>query len=109
MISTHVLDISIGSPAAWIPVDLEFLGTNSLWTKKFSGQTNLDGRISEMLPIQESVESGRYRLIFQVENYFNSQGFYPIIEVTFVVNEGIRHYHVPILISPFGYSTYRGS
>ena len=109
MISTHVLDISIGKPAANIPVSLDFQEAAESWTRIFSGHTNLDGRISEMASKQALLVSGIYRLTFLVKDYFSDEGFYPSIQVTFNIKDSPSHYHVPILISPYGYSTYRGS
>jgi 5-hydroxyisourate hydrolase len=109
MISTHVLDISIGKPAANIPVDLEYLESDKSWTKKFSAKTNQDGRIAEMIADKSLIGPGTYRLTFNVQAYFKNQGFYPFIQVIFLVQETLSHYHVPILLSPYGYSTYRGS
>lgn len=104
-VSTHVLDISLGKPAQGIRVTLE-QGTDILGT----GVTDADGRVPE-LKAGASTPAGVYRLRFLVDEYFTAAGrpgFYTEITVNFRVAEG-EHYHVPLLISPFGYSTYRGS
>lgn len=104
-LSTHVLDISLGRPAQGIRVTLE-QGSDILGT----GVTDADGRVPE-LNARASTPAGVYRLRFLVDEYFTAggrAGFYTEITVNFRVN-GNEHYHVPLLISPFGYSTYRGS
>ena len=108
-ITTHVLDTSRGGPAAGVAVVLE-RAVKSSWQPVARGVTDADGRASDLLsaPPQE----GHYRLIFDTGAYFRAAGeadFYPEVSVTFVVGAGEEHYHVPLLLSPFGYSTYRGS
>jgi 5-hydroxyisourate hydrolase len=108
-ITTHVLDISRGRPAAGVPVALE-RAVDSDWQPVGHGTTDGDGRVSDL---QSSAPGpGRYRLTFDTGAYFGAvgdTGFYPEVSVTFVVGDGEEHYHVPLLLSPFGYSTYRGS
>ncbi|HEY7119755.1 MAG TPA: hydroxyisourate hydrolase [Tepidisphaeraceae bacterium] len=107
-ITTHVLDVSRGCPAAGIAVRLERVGQGLLG----QGRTDADGRLRTLLTEGARLEPGSYRLAFDVEDYFAAQGvesFYPTIEVTFFVRDGAQHHHVPVLLSPFGYSTYRGS
>ena len=102
-ISTHVLDIANGRPAEGIKV--------SLWLADAaigSGMTGADGRVGQLLPEGATLAPGRYRICFEIGTYF-PDGFYPEVSVTFAVRDGGRHYHVPLLISPFGYTTYRGS
>ena len=108
-ITTHVLDTSRGRPAAGVPVVLE-RAVNSGWQPVGRGTTDADGRARDLL--SSAPEDGRYRLTFDTDTYFRSvgaTGFYPEVSVTFVVARGEDHYHVPLLLSPFGYSTYRGS
>jgi 5-hydroxyisourate hydrolase len=108
-ITTHVLDTSRGCPAAGVPVVLERV-VDSGWKPVSRGTTDADGRASELLSSAPDV--GRYRLTFDTGAYFRAvgdAGFYPEVSVTFVVRRGDEHFHVPLLLSPFGYSTYRGS
>lgn len=102
-ITTHVLDTSRGCPAAGVPVVLE-RAVNGHWKPVGRGTTDADGRARDLL--SSAPEDGRYRLIFDTGEYSR---FYPEVTVTFVVEAGEEHYHVPLLLSPFGYSTYRGS
>lgn len=114
-ITTHVLDTARGKPAQGVPVALEFLSGDGTWTKKGEGKTGADGRCTDLLPEGAALEAGTYRLTFDTGAYFSaislqgSQGFYPQVTVEFTVKETAQHYHVPLLLSPFGYSTYRGS
>lgn len=107
-ITTHVLDTSTGRPAAGIPVSLLVLGDQD-WQELAAGTTDRDGRISRLGP--DSPAAGTYRLEFSTEAYFAAAGtpsFFTSVTVTF--NAAAReHCHVPLLIGPFGYSTYRGS
>lgn len=108
-ITTHVLDTSRGCPAVGVPVMLE-RAVDSSWQAVGRGISDADGRVSDLL--SSGPEAGRYRLTFDTGAYFGSvgvAGFYPEVAVTFVVAPGDEHYHVPLLLSPFGYSTYRGS
>jgi hydroxyisourate hydrolase len=84
---------------------------NGIWQTIAQGVTNIDGRIADLLPSQTLLASGNYKLVFDTGSYFASQkikGFYPEVEIQFIVFDD-THYHVPLLINPFGYSTYRGS
>lgn len=108
-ITTHVLDTSRGRPAAGVPVVLE-RAVDSGWQSVGHGTTDADGRVGDLL--LSAPEDGRYRLTFDTSVYFRAvgeAGFYPEVSVNFVVENGGGHYHVPLLLSPFGYSTYRGS
>ena len=108
-ITTHVLDTSRGRPAAGVPFALERL-EDSGWQPVGRRTTDGDGRVSDLLT--SAPQDGRYRLTFDTGAYFRTvgdAGFYPEVSVTFVVRHGEEHYHVPLLLSPFGYSTYRGS
>jgi 5-hydroxyisourate hydrolase len=108
-ITTHVLDTARGCPAAGVTVVLE-RAVDSAWQRVGRATTDADGRVSDLLPSAPS--DGRYRLTFETGAYFRAVGdvgFYPEVSVTFEVSPGDDHYHVPLLLSPFGYSTYRGS
>ncbi|MCL5287524.1 MAG: hydroxyisourate hydrolase [Acidobacteria bacterium] len=110
-ITTHVLDTSLGKPAAGVPVALERQESTG-WKSLASAVTSADGRAGELLPPNAKLESGTYRLRFDTAAYFRARGvasFYPHVEITFHVKDAAQHYHVPLLLSPFGYSTYRGS
>ena len=110
MITTHVLDTARGEPADGVRVLLEFLDGDA-WREVGRGATDADGRLRTLTPAG-ALEAGAYRLTFDTAGYFAGrgvEGFYPQVAVTFVVRDGARHFHVPLLLSPFGYSTYRGS
>ncbi|WP_312331712.1 hydroxyisourate hydrolase [Sphingobacterium sp.] len=110
-LSSHILDISKGSPASNVKVDLERLMPNKEWMTIASERTDNNGRIGNFLVVGKGDNKGIYKLKFYTENYFISQKletFYPFIEVIFEIKDD-KHYHVPITVSPFGYSTYRGS
>jgi len=110
-ITTHVLDTRLGRPAAGIGVSLEKLGASGAWQQIAAGATNDDGRIANLLGVGE-LTTGRHRLTFETEAYFEAQQvayFYPRVTIEFDVAAVDQHYHVPLLLSPFGYSTYRGS
>lgn len=107
-ITTHVLDAALGMPAEAVTVMLDGW-RDGAWVAVAMGATDADGRIRELGP--ESLEDGTYRLTFGTGEYFVRSGrdtFYPEVAVTFTVASG-DHYHVPILLSPYSYSTYRGS
>ena len=110
-ITTHVLDTSRGRPAGGVPVTLEMEAAGG-WILLGKGTTNADGRISDLLPADTPIEGGVYRLIFDTGRYFannNVDAFYPQVTIIFKIENPDQHYHVPLLLSPFGYSTYRGS
>jgi 5-hydroxyisourate hydrolase len=110
-ITTHVLDVSLGRPAAGVPVILEIL-TDGEWTPHGAATTDADGRASEISSSGSALQCGVYRLRFAVAKYFRAQGiagFYPEITITFEVRDPTERYHVPLLLSPWGYTTYRGS
>ncbi len=107
-VTTHVLDAARGRPAAGIPVRLEALDERA--TVLASATTDEDGRVPELGP--DRVEPGTYRLVFDTATYFAASGqtgFYPEVAITFTIADPAQHYHVPVLLSPFAYSTYRGS
>ncbi len=110
-ITTHILDISAGVPAIGVPVKLE-RETAEGWEVIGNGTTDDDGRLSNLLGSKAILQTGNYRLTFDTETYFAIQqieGFYPQVTVAFTVRDAAQHYHVPLLLNPFGYSTYRGS
>ena len=109
-ITTHVLDTSKGSPAKGIDITL-YQFSNDHWQAIGNGTTDADGRINNLLSDDTLLQHGTYKLTFQLAAYFESQGeniFYPEATVVFRVTDP-SHYHVPLLLSPYGYSTYRGS
>lgn len=111
-ITTHVLDTARGRPAEGMGVVLEYQNPDSSWTELARGQTNADGRLTTLLPAGVSVSTGIYRLRFATGSYHAAlgvRGFYPEVQILFQIDEPGAHYHVPLLLSPFGYSTYRGS
>jgi|SRR5579859_5009752 hydroxyisourate hydrolase len=110
-ISTHVLDTSLGRPAANVPVLLEIEEAGTGWKELSRGLTDKDGRLRDLLGDRALVE-GTYRLTFDTHAYFadrRAQSLYPQITIVFEVRDAKEQYHVPLLLSPFGYSTYRGS
>jgi 5-hydroxyisourate hydrolase len=104
-ITTHILDTATGRPAAGVPITLEILRADQ-WALIGSGETDGDGRLRSLLT--KAPEAGTYRITFNSGAYF-PDGFFPSVAITFTVAGGQEHYHVPLLLSPFGYSTYRGS
>ena len=102
-ISTHILDTSAGRPVPGVPVRL-FVSDRQIG----SGVTNRDGRCPQLLPDEVPLAVGTYRLSFEISSHF-ADGFYPEINVTFRVQDASSHYHVPLLVSAFGFTTYRGS
>lgn len=110
-ITTHILDVSKGCPAHGVPVTLERQTTTG-WEMVSKGATDEDGRLRDLLDSEAILPTGNYRLTFDTGNYFSQQkieSFYPQVTVAFTVRDAQQHYHVPLLLSPFGYSTYRGS
>jgi 5-hydroxyisourate hydrolase len=111
-ISTHVLDTSRGKPAAGVPVLLSARQLDGSWKILNQGATDSDGRWRPSLANESAFGPGTYRLTFDTAKYFharNAEGFFPIAEITFSIREAEQHYHVPLLLSPYSYSTYRGS
>ena len=109
-ISTHILDSMRGRPAAGIRVRLEKKTASGLWTGVGSGVTDDDGRCRDLLAT--ALEAVTYRITFETAGYFDSQGItglYPEVTITFQVTEAERHYHIPLLLSPNSYTTYRGT
>jgi 5-hydroxyisourate hydrolase len=110
-ITTHVLDTAAGRPAEGIAIELERREGDGSWKALGAGKTNSDGRAFELLP-PGSLAAGVYRLKFDTAAYFARQkqaSFYPSVTIEFEVKATAEHYHVPLLLAPFGYSTYRGS
>ncbi|MBM2841863.1 MAG: 5-Hydroxyisourate Hydrolase (HIUase) [Bacteroidetes bacterium] len=111
-ITTHVLDTSIGRPAEGVYVTLDFHDNGTAWKTIATGVTNADGRVTNLLHESAKLARGIYRLTFDTASYFHDQealGFYPSVMVIFEINDPSAHYHVPLLLSPHGYTTYRGS
>jgi 5-hydroxyisourate hydrolase len=111
MITTHVLDTARGRPAAGVRVTLERAELGA-WSIVGAGATDADGRLRTLVPDGAPGAAGTYRIRFDTGAYFEAtgqSGFYPYVEVIFEVRDAGAHHHVPLLLSPFGYSTYRGS
>lgn len=107
-----MLDTAFGAPAAGVSVTLERMEARDRTIAISRGVTDADGRVPALAPENANVPPGAYRLCFQVADYFAATqrtSFYNEICVNFIVGNEPRHYHVPLLLSPFGYSTYRGS
>jgi 5-hydroxyisourate hydrolase len=108
-ITTHILDTSRGKPAEGVSVII--YQQHREWLEIGRGITNADGRITDLLTKGTVLPTGMYKLRFETGAYFDqleTPTFYPFVEITFQVTTG-EHYHVPLLLNPFGYSTYRGS
>jgi 5-hydroxyisourate hydrolase len=111
-VTTHVLDASLGRPAVGVPVRLEVAAdpVRASWKTVAEGVTDSDGRIGDLGP--ERLPAGFHRITFDTATYFEAvgqQGFYPEVSIVFDLADEDAHYHVPLLLSPFAYSTYRGS
>lgn len=110
-ITTHVLDTSTGKPAGSVNVILERQQNDGTWSELSRGATNEDGRIADLLPDDATLAGGVYRLVFLTGDYFkrrNIASLYPRVTIEFFLNDE-SHYHIPLLLSPYGYTTYRGS
>ncbi len=110
-ISTHILDLGLGRPAAGIAVLLE-LDDCGEWQTVTRATTDADGRVKALIPEPDKFSAGEYRLTFALEGYFSAQdkvAFYPQAVIQFRVADASGHYHIPLLLNQFGYSTYRGS
>lgn len=111
-ITTHVLDTSRGRPANGVRVRLELETADGSWKQIGKGTTDTDGRARDLLPDGFALHGGVYRLTFETGAYFAAQqieGFFGEVTIVFTIRDPEQHYHVPLLLSPFGYSTYRGS
>jgi 5-hydroxyisourate hydrolase len=111
MISTHVLDLSVGKPASGVRVSLARVD-NTERAQVASGITDADGRLKDLLPKGGRVDAGVFELTFETGTYFRGRGveaFHPRVTVVVEITDPAQHYHVPLLVSPFGFTTYRGS
>ncbi|NML67747.1 hydroxyisourate hydrolase [Hymenobacter sp. RP-2-7] len=110
-LTTHILDTTLGRPAAGVAVALLAPAGPADWRELAHGTTNADGRLTNLLPLGQRLAPGVYKLRFATGAYFertSTPHFYPVVEICFTVADE-AHYHVPLLLNPFGYSTYRGS
>ena len=110
-ISTHILDTAMGRPATGVPITLARL-TDDKWSALNEATTDADGRCKHLLPANETLQPGTYRVHFETIAYYQQHkldGLYPYVEIVFTVTEGEQHYHVPLLLTANGYTTYRGS
>jgi len=111
-ITTHVLDTSLGTPAKDISVRLERREKSGHWSLLGTSRTDTDGRCTQLLPDDTILAPAIYRLAFDTGPYFTTAkvtSLYPVVEVTFEVRDGESHFHIPLLLSPNGYTTYRGT
>jgi 5-hydroxyisourate hydrolase len=109
-VTTHILDTAVGHPAGGITVVL-YYGENDEWTEIARGTTNKDGRVTDLLARSHLLAQGIYKMRFETKDYFDRipvRTFYPYVEIIFDITSN-EHFHIPLLISPFGYTTYRGS
>ncbi len=110
-ISLHVLNTASGKPGAGIAVVLQRQAGKD-WEELGRGQTDAQGRIVDLYPPKKPLQAATYRLVYETGAYFKAQGtktFFPRVEISFEIEKADEHYHVPLLLSPFGYSTYRGN
>lgn len=111
-VTSHVLDVALGKPAQGVPLELAIFSGSS-WITVGTGVTDQDGRCSGLMTEGQTLSVATYRLHFDTKTYFLSQNiakpFYPYAEIVFEVHNPIEHYHIPLLLAPFSYSTYRGS
>jgi 5-hydroxyisourate hydrolase len=107
-LTTHVLDTAKGCPAQGLKVILASRNVDGSFQTISEGVTNADGRITNLIE-KSQFRRGTYRLTFDTGSYHAGQGFFPYVDVVFEVKNPDQHHHVPILLSPFGFSTYRGS
>ncbi|CUA69675.1 5-hydroxyisourate hydrolase [Rhizoctonia solani] len=110
-VTCHVLDSTLGKPAANVKVRLEAMEGSTFLTLA-SGQTDSDGRCTTLLPAEPRLNAGIYKMIFNTGEYFEKDKrdtFYPVVEIIFHLAKPDEHYHIPLLLSPWSYTTYRGS
>jgi len=110
-ISTHILDTALGRPAAGVPLTLAFK-VNGEWSHINDTVTDADGRCKHLLPPAQPLHPGIYRVHFETSAYYKQNGLaglYPFVEIVFTVSDGEQHYHIPLLLTANGYTTYRGS
>lgn len=115
-LSTHVLDTAAGQPARGVRIELSRREADGRWTFVKAAMTNADGRTDEPLLVGDAFEAGTYEIAFHAGDYFRAVGapladpaFLDVIPIRFAIAEADGHYHVPLLVSPWSYSTYRGS
>ena len=111
-VSTHILDTTRGLPATDVVVDFFMLRADGIQTKISSNMTDNNGRVGALIAQNIKLDKGTYKLKFNTESYFKTmeiQAFYPYIEVVFNIFNLYQHYHIPLLLSPYGFTTYRGS
>jgi 5-hydroxyisourate hydrolase len=111
-VSTHILDIARGTPAVGVAVTLEREENAGQWRKMGAGVTDADGRCAQLVAADELLSPGAYRLTFDTGAYHASRAvstLYPFVQVVFTVGEGETRFHIPLLLGPYGYTTYRGS
>ena len=110
-LSVHVLNLDTGLPASNVAVVLE-AQQGDKWTKLNEAKTNSEGRITELYPKDTTLQKGIYKVTFKTGDWFkakNQRSFFPEVPVVFVIDGSLEHYHIPLLLSPYGYSTYRGN
>ena len=111
-VSTHILDTTRGLPATDVMVDFFMLRADGIQKKISSNMTDINGRVGALIAQNIKLDKGTYKLKFNTESYFKTigiQAFYPSIEVVFHIFNSDQHYHIPLLLSPYGFTTYRGS
>ncbi|HEY1956106.1 MAG TPA: hydroxyisourate hydrolase [Polyangiaceae bacterium] len=111
-ISTHVLDTAKGAPAKGVRITLERAVGEAQWELVSDSETDIDGRVKTLVPADFALTPNSYRLRFDTHAYARKnhfECFFPEVSIVFDVKDSSQHYHVPLLLSPFGYSTYRGS
>lgn len=110
-VTTHILDTTTGRPAANVPICF-YRQDGEGWQKIACSVTNSDGRIADLLDDAVVLDAGVYRMNFDTKSYFDAQQgktFYPYVDIVFSLEGGGEHYHIPLLLSAYGYSSYRGS
>ena len=110
-ITSHILDTSVGKPAEGVLITLMQQQSDD-WLMLGSGATNQDGRVADFQAGESALAAGIYKLTFYLSDYYQASGqksFYPFVDVVFEIEGDGQHYHVPLLLNPYGYSTYRGS
>lgn len=110
-VSVHVLDLQTGQPSAGISVTIE-RREDAHWVPLAEAVTDTDGRVEALYPAGTPLQQGEYRLTFQTGAWFkarHTETLYPVVQIVMAIDGSAGHYHVPLLLSPYGYSTYRGS
>ncbi len=111
-LSVHVLDLQSGQPSPGVTVDLERQNGQGSWAKLGSAVTDAQGRIRDFFPSQAQWSAGQYRVVFRTGEFYAERKqatFFPEVPVVFKVDDASQHYHIPLLLSPYGFSTYRGN